>query len=254
MTEKVVCFRCHQAGELLYYSKKYPIVKCADCSQIFTGVKFPSQARQHFYDDTTYFVKMYGETKFHPSQIWHRIVSQRRLKLIMRFLAKGKLLDIGCGYGFFLNIAQKFNWNVSGVELSRLASEYARRSYQLDIFNGEAEDADYSEHSFNVITFWDVLEHVFNPAAFLNSVHRILKREGLIAFSVPNIDSLVARLYKGKWWTLRPEQHLWHFSPQTLNRLLYEQRFKPLLIAKSPLSGPGFTRVDNIVVLARPIS
>ena len=196
---------------------------------------------------------MYGKFQFHPSQIWHRIVAQRRLKLIMRFLPKGKLLDIGCGFGFFLNAARKFNWQVSGVELSKPAVQYAQDFYNLDIFNGEVENANYPKHTFNVITFWDVLEHVLNPATFLSSVQQILKKDGLIAFSIPNISSMLARLAKGKWWTLRPEQHLWHFTLQTLKQLLYERHFMPLLIAKSPFNGPSLTRLDCIVVLARPI-
>jgi 2-polyprenyl-3-methyl-5-hydroxy-6-metoxy-1,4-benzoquinol methylase len=197
---------------------------------------------------------MYGKFHFHPSQIWHRIVAQRRLKLIMRFLPNGQLLDIGCGFGFFLNAARKFNWQVSGVELSKSAVQYAQDFYKLDIFNGEVENANHAKHTFNVITFWDVLEHVLNPSAFLSSVRQILKKDGLIAFSIPNINSMLARLAKGKWWTLRPEQHLWHFNPQTLKQLLYEQHFEPLLIAKSPFNGPSLTRVDCIVVLARPIA
>jgi 2-polyprenyl-3-methyl-5-hydroxy-6-metoxy-1,4-benzoquinol methylase len=254
LTEKVLCFRCHQAGELIFQSKQYPIVKCPVCGQIFTGFRFRPEARQDFYDSVEYFEKMYGKFQFHPSQIWHRIVSERRLKLIRRFLTNGKLLDIGCGFGFFLNAARKYNWEVAGVELSKSAVQYAQNFYNLDIFNGEVEHANHAKHTFDVITFWDVLEHVHNPAAFLKSVRHILKKDGLIAFSIPNISSMLARTAKGKWWTLRPEQHLWHFSPQTLNRLLAEQNFKSLVMAKSPFNGPGLTRLDCIVVLARPIA
>lgn len=163
-------------------------------------------------------------------------------------------MDIGCGFGFFLNAARKFNWQVSGVELSKSAVQYAQDFYKLEIFNGEVEHANHAKHTFNVITFWDVLEHVLNPAAFLKSVQQILKKDGLIAFSIPNISSMSARLAKGKWWTLRPEQHLWHFSPQTLKQLLDEQHFEPLLIAKSPFNGPSLSRVDCMVVLARPVA
>lgn len=172
----------------------------------------------------------------------------------MRFLTNGKLLDIGCGFGFFLNTARKFKWQVTGVELSKPAVQYAQNFYKLDVFNGEVENANYANHTFNVITFWDVLEHVPNPATFLNYVQQILKKDGLIAFSIPNISSLAARLYKGDWWTLKPEEHLWHFNPQTLKQLLQEQHYKLLLMAKAPFNGPNLTRVDNIVVLARSLA
>jgi 2-polyprenyl-3-methyl-5-hydroxy-6-metoxy-1,4-benzoquinol methylase len=254
LTEEVECFRCLQAGELLFFSNKYPILKCPVCGQVFTGIRFRTEARQDFYDDAVYFNNMYGKSKYHPAHIWHRIVSQRRLKLLMRVVPKGKLLDIGCGYGIFLNTARNLAWTVFGVELSRPASEYAHNSFKLKIFNGEIEKANYPDHYFDVITFWDVLEHVPNPAVFLQNVKRILKQDGLIALSVPNSGSLVARIYQGKWQTLRPEQHLWHFNIKTLKQLLAEESFEPWLIAKSPFNGPNFTRVDNMVVLARPIT
>jgi 2-polyprenyl-3-methyl-5-hydroxy-6-metoxy-1,4-benzoquinol methylase len=172
----------------------------------------------------------------------------------MKFVQKGKLLDIGCGYGIFLNAARKLGWMVTGVELSRTASEYARNVYKLDIHNGEVESVNHPECHFDVITFWDVLEHVPNPASFLNTVRSLFKKEGLIALSVPNIGSFFARFYKGKWGALRPEQHLWHFNRQSLNQLLFDQGFKPLIMAKSPFNGPNFTRLDSMVVLARPIN
>uniref|UniRef100_A0A7C6A898 Class I SAM-dependent methyltransferase n=1 Tax=candidate division WOR-3 bacterium TaxID=2052148 RepID=A0A7C6A898_UNCW3 len=252
--EEVLCFRCQKKGELLFYHQKYPIVKCPICDQIFTGKKLISNELKDFYNDARYFKGMYGESKYHPSQIWHRIVARKRLKLIAQFQAKGKLLDIGSGYGIFLAVAKHYGWLVWGVELSKPACDYASSLYQLNIFNGEVEVANYPDQFFDVITSWDVLEHIPNPVIFLKGVRRIIKKSGYLALSVPNVDSFAARLIPTKWWSLRPEQHLWHFSPKTLSRLLFEQGFEPVLCAKSPFNGPNFTRIDNMVVLAQPIT
>lgn len=252
--EEVICFRCQKPGDLLFYSQGYPIVKCPSCNQIFTGKRFPSNDRQDFYNDVKYFKQMYGRFKLHPSQVWHRIVARRRLKLISRFKPKGKLLDTGCGYGIFLAVAKQNGWLVWGVELSKPACEYAQSLYQLNIFNGELENANLPDQFFDVITIWDVLEHIPNPAKFLNQVRRTIKSDGYLALSTPNIDSMAARISRAKWWSLCPEQHLWHFNPKILGRLLSEQGFEPIICAKSPFNGPNFTRIDNMVILARPIA
>ncbi|MEO0084859.1 MAG: class I SAM-dependent methyltransferase [candidate division WOR-3 bacterium] len=253
MTEKTVCFRCQKPGELLFYKDKYPIVKCVSCGQIFTGLRLTAEARKKFYNDRNYFEKMYGEFKLHPSKIWHRIVARKRLRLIGHFKTKGKLLDIGCGYGVFLQVAKQKGWEVFGVELSQSAVKYCQTVYNLNIFNGEIEDSNFPDQFFDVITGWDILEHIPDPPPFLKAIRRLIKKDGILALSLPNIESLVAKFSGSKWWTLLPEEHLWHFSPETLTRLLHEQKYEIFLMAKRPFSGPNFTRIDGMVVFARPL-
>lgn len=251
MTEEVFCFRCSCQGKLLFYCDNYPIVQCHNCGQIFTGIRLQAISRQNFYDNPKYFKRMYGKFRLHPSSLWHRIVAYKRLKLIERFGARGKLLDVGCGYGIFLNTARRYGWSVFGVELSHLAYEYGRNFYSLDIFHGAVEEANYPDHSFDVITAWDVLEHLSDPIIFLKAIRRILKKDGICFFSLPNIESTAARVFKDKWWTLRPAEHIWHFTPRTITQLLNEQGYTILFLAKSPFAGPNFTRIDSMVIGAR---
>lgn len=251
MTVKTVCFRCQKPGDLLFYKDKYPIVKCPSCGQIFTGLR--AATPKDFYNDANYFEKMYGGFKMHPAKFWHRIVAHRRLRLIERFKTKGKLLDVGCGYGIFLHMAKQKGWDVFGVELSQPAVTYCQTVYNLNIFNGEIEHANFSEQFFDVITGWDILEHIPDPPSFLKTIRQLIKKDGILALSLPNIQSWAAKFSGSKWWTLLPKEHLWHFSPETLSRLLNEQNYKIFLIAKKPFSGPNFTRIDSMVVFARPV-
>jgi SAM-dependent methyltransferase len=117
------------------------------------------------------------------------------------------------------------DWQVAGVELSDFASTYARETLGLDVQTGTLETTRFSEGSFDVVTFWDVIEHVPNPLETLRRAYRLLRSDGLLVLRTPNLDSLDARVFGSYWIGYELPRHLYVFSRRTLERLLQKAGF-----------------------------
>jgi 2-polyprenyl-3-methyl-5-hydroxy-6-metoxy-1,4-benzoquinol methylase len=146
------------------------------------------------------------------------------LNTLNRFARSGRLLDVGCSTGYFLNAA-RLDFETHGLELSEWAARFARERLRLDVVNASLDDAAFPAEHFDVVTVIDVIEHLTDPKAALQSIHRLLRPEGLLYLVTPDIESLSARLLRGRWWGLRPA-HIYYFSTTTLGRLLNETGFE----------------------------
>lgn len=111
----------------------------------------------------------------------------------------GKLLDIGSGLGYFLKLAQREGWEVTGVEPQSSAAEYCKKKMGIKVQVGFVEDMNIKPKSFDVVTLWDVWEHVHNPLSFLDRCIEIVKPGGLLVISIPNSSGWPARLFRGQW-------------------------------------------------------
>jgi 2-polyprenyl-3-methyl-5-hydroxy-6-metoxy-1,4-benzoquinol methylase len=220
--------RCNYCGSLDHHSvfdDFYPdIVRCDSCGLIFNAVMPSEEELARIYTEEYYQSKdslEYGYTDYLADR--HNIVktSRRRLREIERLKSGGSLLDVGCAFGFFLEVARERGWQVSGVEMSEYAARYASREFGLDVINHDAESWTYPEREYDVITMWDLIEHLRDPAGTLRKLALALKEDGLLVLSTPDVESLPARLMKERWlgWQLRNE-HLHYFSPSTLERML----------------------------------
>jgi len=150
----------------------------------------------------------------------------KRIHLIKKYKENGSLLDIGCGSGEFLNAMQIIpGWNLTGVELNSYAADKAIDRYNLRIFNGTLEQAFFPNETFDVVTLWDVLEHLHDPTASLIEIRRILKPGGLLVLRVPNYQSWQRRLFGRHWAGLDAPRHLYVFDAITLSRLLENSGF-----------------------------
>lgn len=136
----------------------------------------------------------------------------------------GKLLDVGAATGFFLDLARTRGWQTHGVEPSRYASEVASRK-GLTVHRGVVEELDLPDESFDVITMWDVIEHVNDPDASLAAACRLLRPEGSLALNTPDAGSLLARLLGLRWHLVVPPEHLVLFSAKSLRKLLEDHGF-----------------------------
>jgi 2-polyprenyl-3-methyl-5-hydroxy-6-metoxy-1,4-benzoquinol methylase len=90
-----------------------------------------------------------------------------------------KILDIGCSIGIFLLTAQERGFETYGVDISELSAEYARKQFHLNVFSGTLEAAHYPDNTFDIITLWDVIEHVLEPGLLLAEAKRVLKCNGV---------------------------------------------------------------------------
>ena len=254
--EEANCFRCGVHGERLYSSDRFGVVRCPTCGQAFISPRLAEQGRESVYDADYFEAGVYGYKKRFSISLWHQQTwSNGRLKLIRNLLdgepAGKRLLEIGCAYGFFLNVAEEQGFKVSGVEYSKPAVAWAQKHTKLDIRQGTVETVTLPAQEFDVACFWDVFEHVPDPRFFLQVITRALKPGGIVAMSCPNFGSAAARTFRGRWWTLRPEQHLWQFTPETLARAFDEAGLTDVRIITSFFAPANFGRADSLVATAR---
>jgi SAM-dependent methyltransferase len=143
------------------------------------------------------------------------------------FPRPGKALDIGCGPGTFLQLLKGKGWECHGTELTEeSASRVSRQGISVSV--GEIDENRFPLHSFDLITLWQVLEHLPDPMKTLKSSRRLLKKRGIVAISTPNIESLQAEVGRDQWFHLDPPRHLYLYSPGTLEQMMDSLGFQLL--------------------------
>jgi len=209
-------FRCTSAA----YGVHPPIVRCNECGLVYANPRWDSSLVSENYsvvEDPTYVEEREGRV----------LTFSRNLAPFERLAARSptrRLLDVGCHIGVMVELAQARGWEAWGVEPSTWASERAR-ARGLRVITGTLADAHAPADYFDVVTMWDVIEHLTDPAAEIRSVYRVVKPGGIFAIHTIDIESLFARLM-GKRWPWLMEMHLYYFSPRTLGKMLARAGFQ----------------------------
>lgn len=160
-------------------------------------------------------------------------------------LKPGRILDIGCGPGFFLS-AIADTWERYGVEPSLQAAEHARMNYGINITTGKLEDTHYSDGYFDVVYLYHVIEHLPDPRSILKEINRIMKRGGILIVGTPNIDSFCAKRFKQNFRLLKDPGHIILFGPHTLCSLLKAYGFQVEII-KYPFFRTKYFTMENLL-------
>jgi len=171
--------------------------------------------------------------------------AKSQLRLINKYINGTSFLDIGCGEGFFLSTAASAGYSTKGIEISQDAVAYAKREFGLDIEARAFEELQLPENYFDVVTLWQVLEHLPRPLDILNEAHRILKPGGLIAASTPNIEGMPSNILRRRWWNIRTI-HINQFSTKTLTGILKNAGFRNI-------SSASYTESISLLMLLIPI-
>jgi SAM-dependent methyltransferase len=159
-----------------------------------------------------------------------RLRVRGREAAIIPFTGDGRLLDVGCGTGNGLEFFSDLGWHVTGVEMSPYAASMARRHLGCDVLVGEFEEVPLGDESFDVVRFSHNLEHLASPRKALEKARRVLRPAGLLWIEVPNVASIERRLFGRHWFCWDLPRHLYHFTPETLERLLASTGFRPVKI------------------------
>jgi 2-polyprenyl-3-methyl-5-hydroxy-6-metoxy-1,4-benzoquinol methylase len=199
----------------------FHLERCRRCQLVFTMPRLSPDEMLAYYDD-----RYYGKNNVRFGPVFERLVSwcrRRRADKICRFVPRGRVLDIGCGRGHILANLRDRGWTVQGVELNEAAVRHARDVLGLDV-RVESFDAErFPQGHFDVVILWHVLEHLKDINAALSGCARILKPGGLLAVSVPNVESWQATLTRNHWFHLDLPRHYYHFSERWLRDNLAKQ-------------------------------
>jgi SAM-dependent methyltransferase len=192
--------------------EKYTIERCTACSLVWLShPPKPSEMHLHYTEDYHRLISSAGEDS---SDRW-----RDRLETVRQHKESGAILDLGCSSGGFLGFFRGESWKLYGIEMSADCAKRAEARTGADVFVGDILDAPFASESFDVITCFDVLEHLYEPLQVMTKVREWLKPGGIFYVQVPNIDSAEARVFGTYWQGLELPRHLFHYSPTSLRSL-----------------------------------
>jgi 2-polyprenyl-3-methyl-5-hydroxy-6-metoxy-1,4-benzoquinol methylase len=211
---------------------EYAISQCVQCGLIYANPRAPHLKILHRYS-SNYFWNEYLPSLGVTSGEFDLAHFDFRYAAMLKMIAdavghRGRLLEVGCGAGFFLKAAERAGWQVEGIELSEEASQFASERLHLPIRRDRAEEAAIGAGTFDVAVMFDVIEHLFDPRAVLTAIARALKPGGLLVVSTPNIDAASRYVLGIDWAVLSPLEHVYYFSESTLTRLLEATGFSKI--------------------------
>lgn len=237
------CYLCQTPGKLIYHklqdrlygaSGEWNLKKCtnSECGLVWLD-PMPQEedlekAYKSYYTHETddneqkNFIKVllrkvYRSVKTVPSHLLGLRAEEIKLEnMYLQNVEPGRLLDVGCGSGKFLNSMQLAGWEVEGIDFDAKAANSAFAKYGIQVCIGTLESIRYTDNYFDAITMSHVIEHVPDPVALLQECHRILKPGGYLVAITPNINSWGHQKFGNNWRGLEPPRHLHLFSPNTL--------------------------------------
>lgn len=221
MTDDASVYRCSSQT----HNSHARILRCLQCSFIFSEVNLSSEKILKTYSEV--------EDPIYVQEINARFKTYAyNLSNIRSYLpASGTLLDIGSYCGAFLRVARENGFAVLGVEPSKWAVRYSQEIMKENTFQGTLQDLPGERGNFDVITLWDVLEHMANPVEELDLIRSRLNHKGIFCFSTIMIDNWFPAILKERWpWLM--DMHLLYFTEKTIRQLLTKSRFELLYSRK----------------------
>lgn len=227
--ERVACGLCgsNDSSPILSSSnikqrctREYDVVKCNACGLAFLNPRPSRDTIGRYYSEKD------PEKAERKPAFYEKAYFSVFRNIPLKY--KGAVLDVGCGSGRYIYTLKETGWDVKGIDIGY--SRYGREVLGLDIREGDLLDADFKPESFDAITFWWTLEHMYDPGSVLKHAYRLLKKDGVVIIGVHNIDSLEAQIFKRYWFHLFLPKHLYHFSPASLARILKKSGFEAVKI------------------------
>lgn len=192
--------------------EQYTLLRCPACSLVWlTHPPKPEDMHLHYTDAYHKLISAAGQ---HTPARW-----RARSATLTQHKQSGALLDLGCSSGSFLTFMRGPSWKLHGIEMSAESAREAEAHSQAKVFVGNILDAPFPGESFDLITCFDVLEHLYEPRHVMASVAEWLKPGGIFYVLVPNVDSAEARVFGSYWHGLELPRHLFHYSPESLKFL-----------------------------------
>jgi SAM-dependent methyltransferase len=215
------CLLCGIVGLSERFRKEnWTYVQCGMCGAVFLH-PIPDADELRVYYNEAYMVPVEGYargTKRNAPPILK--------ELKMNLPSMGKLLEVGCSYGFFLDAAKLDGWDVTGIELDSGAAAFAQDKLGLKVFSGTLQgEFSQLEPQYDVIVAFHVIEHVPDPIVFLQLCRKLLRSGGVLILKTPNVASWIAKRTGSYWQWLSPPAHIHLFSPQTLGLVLEKSGF-----------------------------
>lgn len=244
----VNCNLCNADDTFLVTTQNgYKVVRCKSCGLVYVNPRPDNEALKHLYDE-------YHQRNGKDVNDWAKLMG-KNFKEILLFLNKalpdkGKLLDIGCGYGHFIEIMKRQGWSVYGIDLSPKVLLYAKEK-GLDVLETSIDDVSFPDEYFDVVTAFYVLEHVTNPLHVLKNMYKMLKPCGILVLRVPHTTPIIRILsfFRIKNNLYDTPYHLFDYSPEIIIQLLKKAGFSSVKVTPGSPTIPAnvFEMIVSVV-------
>jgi SAM-dependent methyltransferase len=215
----VICPLCGAGHPPFFYMENgYNYYKCTECSLLFLH---PQPPMQHLHDHYQEYLPVDPQLVADWGYEMEPVIVGSVRFLEEQFEKPGRLLDIGCGYGFFLEAMHNCGWEVEGIELSKPAAEIARQK-QCGMIHAHAVEEMGEMARFDVITMFYVIEHVADPVAILKAVCKLLKPDGILVLRYPNTSPLLSfsKTLARKLTLMQAPSHLYDYDGDSMQRIM----------------------------------
>lgn len=209
---------------LLGYGGVFRIVRCLQCGTLRLSPLPPFEERRFSFTDK---YPLFDWALRRKQAVADERIARfgRQIIEINRRTHPGRLLDVGCGDGYFMLGMQRRGWETRGIELHEEVAAYARDELGLDVVAGAEHEVDW-QGPYDCITLFGIIEDIDDPSACLGRCYENLKDGGWLVVQTHNITSWEARYFGPDWFNIEAPRHVWHFSPSSLQQLLLDSRFK----------------------------
>jgi SAM-dependent methyltransferase len=263
-----VCRNCGSVESAVRYDfGREQIVRCLGCRLLYLDPWPTEEETRAVYGDSYFqnprFMRGDSESLFgYADYIAERFFRQsqyaqiaRELRALLPPLGRTpRLLEVGCGLGYFLDMAFEEGFEPTGIEFNRHAVERLRRKYAFPILSGALETVELAPGSFDVVAMFDVIEHLRDPFAALDRLHGALTPHGVLAVATPDAESWVSRLIGKRLEDFRrTREHLFFFGRRTLRTVLAEHGFDVITVRSIGHTFEVAHLLDRLALYNRPL-
>jgi len=236
---KTACDICgSEREEILFVKEGFPHVRCLDCRMVFVNPRLTDHQEIQRKMGTGEL----GEQKL--SQKYQKWL-QKEIHHLEGFRVTNQVLDVGAGFGWFLEQASNAEWNTSAVEVNKTAIQMLHQKKIHHIVTEPAERIDFPEATFDVVRIWDVIEHCESPRLVLERIRNVLRPGGLLKLSTTNFASLSRWINGPEWVYLNGVDHIFLFEPKTIRFLLESLGFGNIQIHTTGYKPERVLHVEN---------
>ena len=202
--------------------EKFDLMYCPNCKVVATYPQ-PSQDQIGKYYPSEYYPLGEASQSYYDNYIGR--FQKDKIAQIQRYKQGGRILDVGCGVGFFIKEAQKVGYVCDGIEFSSAAAEAGKKKLGLNIVCANFLNYPIPPSTYDIVTLWHVFEHLYEPLKVLSKIKEILVPGGLLVIAVPNFSSIQSKIFKKRWYHLTVPRHLYHYSDVSLKKLVMQSGY-----------------------------